>query len=70
MEYNWTDKDWVEFEKAHPGAASLLLHRSLLNEQRNLQIMEAHLNEWGKKRLAELNEWAKALGETIEMKGE
>jgi hypothetical protein len=56
MEYRWTNRDMAEFEKQHPAAYSFLLHRSLLNEYRNLATNEIILNEWQKNRMKELEE--------------
>lgn len=50
-----TSNDMRDFETKHKQAYNFLLHRSLLNEKRHLETNEYILNEWQKKRLAELN---------------
>ena len=54
MEFRWTNRDLVEFEKEHPAAYSFLLRRSLLNEYRYLATNSIILNEWQRGRMAEL----------------
>ena len=56
MEYRWTNRDMVEFEREHKAAYNFLLHRSLLNEYRHLATNSLILNDWQKGRMKELEE--------------
>lgn len=50
------EKDWTDFEAAHPRAVAFLVSRSLRNERERLERREGQgvLTEWEKDRLAEL----------------
>jgi hypothetical protein len=50
-----TSNDMKDFETKHKPAYNFLLHRSLSNEKKHLETNEYILNDYEKKRLAELS---------------
>ena len=50
-------EDWETFQAKFKDAAYFLQRRQLLNERRHLLTNEYILNDWQKKRLAELERW-------------